>query len=434
MRRKTRRRLTLLVVLVVLVPLAFKGWLYLRVKLAVDDFIARVADRAQVEYQGIETDFRGAASVLGVRIRPATLSAPVVIERVRLATDDLWYFLDPRPSFDDADARRPDQLRLQAFGISLPLNDQVIAALRPQDASASGDGCDELSFAPAMLKALGMSRLLADMEGLYRFDRANERLRLETTIAIQGVETIHMGMELAGIVPEDLELGRATRAKLAAAELAVEIEPDFGQRLVTHCAALGQQSPEAYLASMIERSHRRLAETGIELGPALQKALDEFNRHWGRVDLRLRPPEPLAILQLLAISPDRLVSALGMTLAINGHPVTPLDVRINPSRIGSGLPGVAPGIARKDESKMPRRYLIRREFVPVATDRLRGLVGRRVRITQRGEPIREGLLVEIANGRAVVEQRRPGGKVAAYVPLDQIVAVEVEAVRRIPQP
>lgn len=435
MRRKTRRKLILLIVLLAAVPLALKGLMYLRVKVAVDDFIADLADRATIGYQKIDTEFGRAANILGVRVQPHDLGATVEIDRIRLASDDLWYFLDPRPLFDDSTRQRPEHLRLQAIGISVPLNDRVIAALQPPGAQDTAvDECEEISFGPAMLKTLGMQRLQADMEGAYRFDRGTEQLALETTIDIHGVETIHLALELSGIVPEDLELGRATKAKLAAADVAVDIRPDFGKRFLAYCAAKRQQDPDVYLAEVIERSHQRLAAEGIELGPALQKALDDFNREWGSLVLRVRPAEPLALLQLLSVPPDKMVPTLGIALLINDRQVSPLDVRINPKQLASELPPIensAPRNTAKDEA---RRYLIRRRFVPVPVAALEELIGRRVRVTQQGEPVREGILVAVTGGEALVEQRLPKGKVVAYVPLREITEVQVEKVERIPQP
>ncbi len=435
MRRKTRRKLILLVLLLAAIPFALKGLMYLRVKMAVDGFIADLAGRASIDYQDIATEFSGAANILGVRIRPDGLAAPVDVQRIRLATDDLWFFLDPRPLFGDSNVRRPDQMRLQAVGISAPLDGRVLGALQPPGATAPlAGGCDEVSFGPAMLKELGMQRLEADLEGAYRFDRGAEKLALESTIDIHGVETIHLALELSGIVPEDLELGRASKAKLAAAEMAVEIQPEFGKRFLAHCAAKQQQDPDAYVTAMIERSHQRLAAEGIELGPALQKALDDYNRQWGRLVLRLQPPEPQAMLQLLSVPPDKMVSALGMSLTVNDRQVTPLDVRINPRQIESELPAINNGAPRSSDKDAPRRYLIRRQFVPASIDALGGLLGRRVRITQQGEPVREGILVAVRGGEALVEQRETKGKVVAYVPVKEISAVQVEKVERIPQP
>lgn len=435
MRRKTRKKLILIALLVAAVPLALKGLMYLRVKMAVDGFIADLADRATIDYRKIETGFSGAANILGVRVQSHDLGAAIEIQRIRVATDDVWYFLDPRPLFGESIRQRPDQMRLQAIGITVPLNDRVIAALQPPGVPAGpASSCDEISFGPAMLKALGMQRLEADMEAAYRFDRDRERLALDSRIDVHGVETIQLALELAGIVPEDLELGRAGKAKLASAEAAVDIQPEFGKRFLAHCAAKQQQNLDAYVTGMIERSHQRLTAEGIELGPVLQKALDDYNRQWGRLVLRLRPPEPLAMLQLISVAPDRMVSALGMSLTINGHPVSPLDVRINPRQLETELPTAPNSTSTTAAGDAPRRYLIRRQFVSTSVDALQQLLGRRVRITQRGEPVREGILVAVVGGEALVEQREPKGKVVAYVPIKEISAVQVQKVERIPQP
>ncbi len=434
MRRRTRNRLILAVLVLAALPFAFKGLMWWQVKLAVDDFIARVADQAEIHYQAIETDWDGATSVVGIQLRPQSFERAITIERVRLETEDPAFLLDLRNRFGTDTLPLPEQLALTAFDVSVPL-EEIIAHQRRNADQATTDpetACATFTLAPQLLQALGMNTLHLDIHSRYAFDRTAERLAMWLTLDLQDIERVELEMRLLGLVPEDLQDQRVARARLDGARLAFEIDPDFGQQLAGHCAErLGLSGPEAYVEQLLTQTRAQLAEAGIEVGEALQRALTDYHRHWGRIELDLRPPEPLAPLQLATIPPEQIVSRLGMSLVVNGRPVLPLEIRfrslapVTVSPATSDVPGSVTG-------KPPAGYRIQRRYRTISVANLGDHLGEKVRIRPRGQPSREGVLIAVVNGEAQLEQRVPGGTMEAYVPLIEIESVEVEEKIKVP--
>jgi len=433
-RRRTRNRLILAVVLLAALPFALNGLMWWQAKLAVDDFVARVADQVEIRYQAIETGWDGTISVIGIRIRPQAFERSITIERVRLETEDPTFLLDLRNRFGAGTQPLPEQLALTAFDVSVPLEDLIVHQRRHsgQAISPPETACATFTLGPRLLQALGRDALYLDLHSRYAFDRADERLAMWLTLDLHDIERVELEMQLLGLVPEDLQDQRVARARLEGARLAFEIDPDFGQRLARHCAErLGLSGPTAYVEQLLAQTQAQLAAAGIEIGSALQRALADYHRRWGRIELELRPPEPLAPLQLATIPPAQIVGRLGMSLVINGRPVLPLQIRFR------SLPPVMapPTTVDAPESAAGRPhagYRIQRRYRPTSVARLGDHLGEKVRIRPRGQPSREGVLIAVVNGEAQLEQRVPGGTVEAYVPLREIESVEVEEQIKVP--
>ncbi|HHI77408.1 MAG TPA: hypothetical protein ENJ94_09560 [Gammaproteobacteria bacterium] len=432
MRPRHKRYLLLALILAAAMVLGLKGLMHLRVKLAVDNLITDLADRARIEYRDIDTRFDGSASVKGVVIEPHGLKEPITVEQVRIRTGDLGYFLDLDALFGKAQ-RRPDQLFLQAEGIRLPLDDAILAQLRPPGALQPADAaCTPGAVSLQQFRAMGLKFLEADVVAGYRFDREHETLDLEMEVDLQDVERIEMALTLGDIVPEDIEARRLARVRLVQAELAVDLNPQFARRWVAYCAQRRQLSPEAFVEAQIAEAHRQQAAAGVTLGERLQQALDDYSRNWGELRLSIRPAEPLPMLRLATTEPERLVQTLGLRLTLNGQPVQPLELHIDPQRLAGEPPGEAG--AELSPPPAPRGYRLERRFVPAGVGNLGDLLGRKVRIWPKGDPVREGVLIAVVDGDALVEQLMSGGKVVAYVPLKKIERIEVEEVKKIPRP
>ncbi len=430
MRRRTRNRLILAVLLLAALPFALKGLMWWRVKLAVDDFIAHTGDQAVIDYREIETGWDGAASVLGVRVRPRTLDHAITVARVRLETADPLFLFDPRRWFTD---RRipPEQLTLAAFGVRVPL-----AAIQARQRRTTGteisaqSACSRFTLEPGLLRAMGMQALTLDLHSRYAFDRPARRLDMELALDLHEIEHMAMQVRLRDLLPEDLQEQRLAQVRLDSARLVFEIEPEFGQRLSRHCAEqLGLADADAYIEQQLAQTRTELAAAGIEIGEALQQALTTYQRQWGRIELEIRPPELLAPLQLVNIPPEQIVARLGMSLMINGRPVVPLEVRIRPPVAKESAPEAA---SSPDAAKPAAGFRVLRRYRPGSVARLGDHLGQKVRIRPRGQPPREGVLVALVNGEAQLEQRVPGGSMEAYIPLDEIESVEIEERVKVP--
>ena len=439
MRRKTRNTLLALVLLLVALPLLFKGIMYLWVKLFLDDIVEQAPGQMDIRYQGIETEFKGAASVTGLQLIPRDFDAPIGIERVRVETDDPWIFIRPG-HWGGQQMDIPSRLRIDVLSIRVPLQKAVIEGIRQRRAALLAQGakwpdpCDSLGFDAEQLKAMGFDTVTLDLGIDYRFDTTGERLDVALDFDFHDIESISLGLSLQGIVPEDLHTGRLAGVRLVQADTRIFLEPAFGKRMAQHCAARRKLAVGDYQKQLIATFRDNLRRSGVTLGQELQQALERYFGQWGEMRLYIKPGQPLALLQLLGIKSDQLVRTLGISLFINDRPVNDLDVSVDLKKLSVPHSGGSAGTQqdRSVKAKPPARVRIVRRFVPVSVGVLDQYLGQTVRIRPDAQPAREGVLVAIVNGEAQIEQRTHGGKVTSYVPLDRIRSLEVMQEKRQP--
>lgn len=438
MRRKSRNILIVIVLLVVAVPFAIKGLMYLRVKLAMDDFVDRAGSEVEITYGAIDTELKGAASVENIRITPLEFEHPIEISRLRLETGNPWTFIDPSQWRSQGGMKMPPQLRMDVQSVRIPMEKAVYESFRQrlemqrQLGAQLPDACESFNLDPIQLKAMGFDHVTLDLDMNYRFYEADERLDVAMDFELYDIESVSLSMALEGVVPEDIEAGRVAGVRFVKADMRVRLEPEFGRRFVKHCAQRKQLTPEAYVDALIGYFRDNLQRTGITLGQELQHALEGYYREWGDIRLHVKPEEPIAPLQLMTIKPERLVQTLGISLFVNDKPVNDLDVRLDLQRMTKGVQAAPAEGTETGKSKAPRRVRIIREFHPIAVQNLDQYLGSRVRIYPQGQPQREGALVAIVGGEVQVEQRAHGGSVTSYIPLKQIRSVEVEKLQRQP--
>lgn len=433
MRRKTRNTLILVVLVLAALPFAAKGLMYFRVKMAVDKSIAELADKAEIHYQGIDTELRGAASVLGLSIRPLEFKQPVTVERVRVRADGPWTLL-----FGWSDGRPPpERLGMTLSSVRIPLDDAVLGYMnRALQGHAgqppAGDPCASPRVDVRLLKAIGYQSVALDMDMHYRFDVPAEELNLALDFDMPGIESMALSLRLTGLVPEDIQEKRIAGVRFARADLDVNVAPEYGKRYVQHCAQRLGTSPEAFLEAQIQGARAQQESMGITLSPELRAALERFNREWGDIRLHVQPAEPLGLGQLAAIRPDQFVQALGISLAVNGKYVNDLDVQLDMQKLMALTGRQAQAAATGPQAGAPKRVRVVRRFRLVPVETLGDHLGKWVRIHPRNAPVREGVLEAVSNGEAQVRQRAHGGSLTSYIPLRDIAALEVQRVERKP--
>lgn len=431
-----RRKFPVLIVIVavlVSLPLLLKGAMYLRVKQVMDDLVAQSAGRFEITYDSISTELKGAATVGGLEIRPAGFEQTISVEQVRVATDDPWAFVAPDTWGQTGEGALPERLHFNAFTVRIPLEQAVHDALRQQSplAQFGSEGCDSLNIDPLQLQGMGFEALTLDLGLDYRFNAAEEGLELGFEFDLHQIESVSLTMRLSGFQPGNLGPEQLAGLRFAMADLRVRMEPAFGHKLVAHCAAQEGVPPDQYQQRLLSTLRENLGQSGITLGPELQAAIEGFYSEWGDIRVYLKPEEPLGMLQMAGLSPERLEQALGISLFVNDILVQNLDVDIdlNARRGGS----FASGDDREGQRRAvtPRTRIVR-EFHRIDPVALPGHIGRVVRIQPEGQPVREGVLAAIGDGEAQVRLHTRGGSVTSHVPLRSIVTVEVEKVRRVP--
>jgi len=418
--------------LIALVPVALygvvKGLMYIKAKGAVDDIVTAAANQADIRYSGIDTDIRGAVTVKGVTITPRGYTDELQIDAVRIGSNDPMFFIagwDWQPG----ESEPPDHLSMQVSGLRMPIDTELFAeyAAAREAAGEAVDPCvDGPSLEPALLQDLGFDELVMDFGGHYRLDKTNLTLTAGWEMDVKDLQAMRLSVEMSDVDTQTLNQGAPPQMNLAGFEVAVDVSPEFGRQALKNCAIGTDLTVDQWSERYAGRFIDRLESQGVSLGSGLKRAVHDFYRDWGTVRVVAAPAEPVGLLSMMFLPPDRLADALSLRLSINDKLVT--DTRFTWQ--GAGAPGLSrlfgaePDETSGQAKKAPRRIIVRREYEPIAAGELASYIDHNVRIKPRGQPLREGLLKRIRDGQAEVEQTLHGGKFTVYVPLRDIDSVE----------
>ena len=434
MRNGIRTGVTVVAVLALLV-VALKGVMYLRVKATVDDMIAK-AEGVEITYDGIGTSFSGAAEVEGIRIHAPTIDQDIFVDKVRFASDDRLALITGG-DWGQPGEPPPEQMRVNVIGLNAALNAELIEVLERQ-AAASGQprtaACEGgFNLDPQLLMDMGFEQIAMDMEFEYRFDRYAEQLLVEMGFDMHEVQSVQMRMTLDGMLPEDVGTPNPARIGLDDVDMHIRVPRAFGDRYMKQCAKRHQATVDAYREKMLGDMHNELRKLGISLGAGLRDAISSFYTDWGDIQVRMQPAEPLGMMNMMSLTPGNAVDVLGVSLFVNGQAVPDLQFAFDPQQFTqlqrqlSGQPA-----SNIPSPELPRRVRIVRKYEAVPVAMLNELIGEEVRVKPLGQPLREGVLVAVVQGEAVIEQRTYGGSFTAYVHRDNIEHLEVERVERTP--
>jgi hypothetical protein len=427
--------------LIALVPVALygaaKGLMYYKAKTAVDDIVVAAANQAEIRYSGISTDIRGAVTVEGLTVTPRGYDTGIGIDAVRVTSDDPMFFI-ANWDWQPASSEPPPHLGIHVSGLRMPLDSAFVADVVAAQVAA-GEGADLCldgpNLEPSTLRRLGYDELVADFGGQYRLDKTNLSLDASWEMVVQDLQSMEFSVEMSDVDVGTLKQGAPPQFNLAGMRLAIDVAPEFGRRTVEACASDGQLNAAELSARFADRFIERAAADGVSLGTGLQNAVRTFYKDWGRVEVVAVPPEPVGLLSMMVLPPERLVDALSLRLSVNDQLVT--DTRFRWDRPEtpalSKLFGTEPAEPAASANKEPRRVVVRREYEPVAAGRLSAYLDHEVRIQPKGQPMREGELLAIRNGIAEVEQTLHGGKFTVYVPVKDIASAQVLIQREVKQ-
>lgn len=435
LRRKLKRPL-LVLALIVLVYIVIKGVMYLRVKNTMDDFIAEAAGQAEIHYGGIETELRGSARVYDIEVRPRDFTQSIKIAGVRISTDDPWMLIGGG-DWQSGDAPPPEHMGLSIEGVSVSLDEEMLAALAEQakeQARMSGQklassACDgSMNLDPDLLVDMGFTEVVMDVDAEYRFDTINEQLSAEMNVEIRDIESVEMSVELDGVIPDDVGAGAVSTLALRSAAMQMTIKPEFGNEALKVCAERKQLNVVKFREQLIKRAADELNASGVKLGESLLAAMASYYQDWGELRVDVRPDKPLGMLALMMTKPENMGSMLGINLYVN-------DKRIENPEFSFALPTFVNDDNERDDIFIPtlptpKRVRVTRRYEKVSAQLLDQYIGVNVKIQPVGQPLRVGKLTAITGGEAAVVQRAHGGSVTSYVRLDQIESLEVERIER----
>jgi hypothetical protein len=427
--------------LVLLIPVALygaaKGLMYFKAKSAMDDIVTAASNHAEIRYSGITTEVLGAVAVEGITVQPRGSSDQLQIDAVRLASEDPMFFIRGW-DWEPGQADPPDHLSLQVDGLRMPLDNELFDQYasdrdllgEPRDPCANGP-----SIEPVLLGRLGFSELVVSFGGHYRLDRSRQTVDAGWRMDVQDLQSMDMSIEMSDVDIEALRQAAPPQMNLAGFRVAVEVSPEFGRQALKHCAEGTELSVEQWSERYANQFVERLSAQGVSLGSGLQNAVRDFYRNWGVIEVVAAPDEPVGLLSLAFLPPNRLADAMSLRLSINDRLIT--DTRFTWTRPeGPGLSalfGAEPGQPTSKPAPAPRRIVVRREYESVSVGDLVRYVDHNVRIKPRGQPMREGLLKGIRKGQAEVEQTLHGGKFTVYVPVGEIQSAKALIQREVKQ-
>ena len=422
-------------ILILLIPAIFygvlKGILYYNAKTSVDDIVAATSHMADVRYDGIDTELRGAVTVKGITVQPLGIDDTVTVDSIRIASDDPMFFIRGGNWQPGEGGTPPNSLSFQLNGARVPLSSEM---LREAGQADNADPCTEgLDIQPELLQRIGFSELTVDVDGHFQIDEASRTLDVGINMDLHDIESMAFSATMNDVDVETFSQGGAPQFTLGRLDFALRVAPEFGSQALKVCAADSDATPEEWSDRLADSALAQMQAQGLSLGPGLSSALRDFYRDWGEFELVAAPPQPVGLLSLMFLQPNQLADALSLRLRLNDQPITDTSFAWEQPQ-GQGFAALFGGAQQGADSKAkarPRRVLVRRSFEGVAVSQIGQHVGQKVQLKPRGQPMREGLLHRVGGGEAEVQQTVHGGKYSVHVPLTDIESLKVLVQREV---
>ena len=386
----------------------------LYVKARLDELIRQARPQLEISYQEMHSSLLGRLQVQGVRLRGGSLPGPLQIEQLDIQGPTVFtYLLYNNPVTGTGP---PRFIRLLASGLQMSLE---------QKGRTAGDECNlEGGIPPALLDKLGYGTLRGEATAGYRYRPELHQLESRVDLDIPGIQELAVDLQLRNVTPQGFKRGQLGTAALSEATVKLDLRPTFGKQLVEYCADKRQLTPAAFESSLARNLLDQLRRNGVIVGGGLESALQRYVENWGSLEVNLVPPVPMNLVFLSFVPSEQLHRKLGLEVLVNGDPVKGL-------RLGEARRDAAAVHEQPQERERFRPIRKRWLYQQVKPSELPAYVGRRVRLQERGDPARTGLLVDVANGEALVQQRLSGGRFMAYVSLAELVKAEVFVLKKV---
>jgi len=426
----------LILTVVLLIPAllygGLKGFMYYKAKRSVDEIVQAAAHQADIRYVDISTDLRGAVTVSGIDVQPLGYDDALSIASLRIASDDPMFFFRSS-DWEAGGAAPPSSLSFAVSGISLLLSSDFMRELARVEGDASQPCAEGLQISPQLLRSIGFSEIGMDLDGHYRLNEAARTLELGLNMELHDIESMRIEATLAEVDTEALASGALPQVSLGGLSAAVRVTPEFGQKALNVCAAGTEQAASGWSEQLAAKALEGFEQQGLVLGSGLAGAVQRFYREWGEVKLVAAPRQPVGLMSLMFLPPDRLADTLNLQLSLNGSPIadTSFSWQGPAAQDLSALLGAEQADGAESTPTQPRRIIVRRKYEAVAVSDIARYVDHQVHIKPRGQPLREGLLKRIRGGSAEVEQSLHGGKFTVYVPLEDIESLQALVQREI---
>jgi hypothetical protein len=236
----------------------------------------------------------------------------------------------------------------------------------------------------------------------YALNTRAKSLKYEMDMTIRDMTRFAMDMRMVGVstnlsgeeVPQLRELGVTVK------------DLSYNERMKNYCAGVSKITNEEYIKAEVEGG--MLQRAGIALGPGLRQAYRDYLTKAGEIQVRIRPTEDIDPRTLTMFKPEDLRTILNLTVTANGKPVEDLSFALV-------APSVPTAVARGPQDDAKPQQLPAARPPP------------QVRVQERGQSQpREGTLLQVFEGNAVIERQLTGGSMSLKIPLPRIVKAEVQ--------
>jgi hypothetical protein len=433
-----------LAIAVVLVPVAvyggLKAYVYTHARTAVRHLIEQAAPLVAIEYRGIGSTLpSGTVQIEGLTFRPTIIPDTITVRTVVLRAGSLTSLLK---LMRDADSRTPpESLSIAVQGASLNL-DGVLASSMDQflTMTASAGGMEPVAHCGnqqtvgfAFLRRLGYESLTMDMQVSYDIRKGSDVLTFGVDLNVPDMSRITMDAKVAGV---SAGTGDFKTAQLKELGLAYK-DLSYKDRVQRVCAQAAKISDAEYVRSELEQGAFQRA--GIVPGPGLLDAYREFlTGSSSEVKVRAYPSEGFDAKAIQFYQPADVLQQLNAQVTVNNKRIDDLSFSFGKPTFAKASPrqetaatapppaGVA-AVAKEAPQFRPveTRSEPAEDFRPVQVKDLSGYINQTVRLHPRGQPMREGVLMQIAGGVASVQRRFGINDVVYKIPLTSIERAEV---------
>ena len=414
-----------LLLVVGLVYLSAKGYVYYQTKSKLDEVIKQASLFAEVSYGGISSDLqKGSVSVNDVSITPRTLQDVIHIGELKMQGDGPMFLFSDTSKMAQ---QTPEFLAVSMRGLRLGLDGELynsVGAMAAAQAKSKGiklpDSCEfGGSLTGDDLRALGYDALYANAAMIVEHDKIASKTKMSVDMDVEDMGEFSMTTTMRG---GGSPMMMAMAPSADEIRFVYTVDPEYMKGVKKYCAEVLKISEEEYIRRIVDASGAEFQKYyGFAPGDGIREAIKSFMLKPGEIDLRMRPSPDINPATINNFRPADIVSMLGATLYVNGEPVQDLSFSLDEQY--DAMFGGEEGKAEDGQEK--KKNIARYVYQVTPVNRMTQYLGAKVKVSTTDGKTRQGTLISVNNKTAQVEQRVHSGKFAVHVPLEQISKFEV---------
>ncbi len=414
---------------------AAKGYVYYKTRDAVDRIAAQAALFGELKYGGISSSLpSGTVKIDRLVFTPRGVADKVTLRSVSLETGNALNLLNLARQSDskkppESLAVRFDDLRVDTDGELLQFADRLAqASASAKAAQISNPNCgDQPTNGLGMIRKLGYDAL--SISGSFNFDDSQQA----SNTAINTQFDIHEMASVKTRIVFSIGQGSGDGAVAPAFREFDMTYKDlsYKDRLKTYCANAANISEEEYLQAELDHGMIQ-QQLGIVPGPGLREAYRDFlQTPNAEFHAHVQPSESFDPRAAQFYKPEDVLRQLNAKISVNNKPVEDLSFEFTGSRPGKAKSETnakaekAPTKSKRVAIAAYRKPRPPEEYSAVNVNDLGRYLNKRVRLHQFGQEPREGILIQVSGGVALVVRRYGTGNVSVKVPVRLISRAEV---------